>query len=376
VIIVGGGVIGCACAFYLAQAGARSLLLERTHIAAEASGGAGGLLTAHAQTDEPGPLLDLMRAGRALFEPLAAELRARTEMDIELRPLGPLVPASGETQAAAVRRRVAWQAERGLPAEWLDAGEARRLEPGLADGVRGAGWFREDHHVNNTELTQALATAARQLGARIRTGVQVTDLVRVGDRIAGVQTETGTLEADAVVVAAGCWSARFEKALGLPIPVVPAKGQMVVARLPVPATRHVVYQDVYVIPRASGEHILGSTVEYVGHDKRVTVEGLTSILARATRLVPALREAEMVASWGCLRPATPDGMPVIGPVPGRRGALLASGHFRHGILLGPVTGRLVADLVVAGRAAIPLEAFRPDRPFPPGPAPSGASVGP
>jgi glycine oxidase len=146
--------------------------------------------------------------------------------------------------------------------------------------------------------------------------------------------------------------------------VVPAKGQIVVARLPRPATRSVVYAGVYDVPRASGEHIIGSTVEYVGYDKRVTVEGVAGILAQMTRLVPGLGEAEMVASWGCLRPATPDGLPMLGPA--RPGLILATGHFRNGILLAPITARLIASLVLTGSAPGSLAPFRPDRPFPAG----------
>jgi glycine oxidase len=131
----------------------------------------------------------------------------------------------------------------------------------------------------------------------------------------------------------------------------------------------VVYEDVYVIPRAMGEHIIGSTVEYVGFDKRVTVEGIAALLGDATRLVPALREAEMAASYGCLRPASADGLPLLGRVAGRPGLVVATGHFRNGILLAPITGALIADLILHGKTAIPLDPFRPDRPFPPGPPP-------
>jgi glycine oxidase len=187
--------------------------------------------------------------------------------------------------------------------------------------------------------------------------------------VVGVRAGDTSFSAGTVVLAAGAWSCDFEKFVGMPLPVVPAKGQMVVARLGAPALQHVVYRDIYVIPRASGEHILGSTVEDVGYDKRVTLDAVAGILAEATALVPALRDAEMVASWGCLRPAAPDGLPLIGPVPGRGGLIMATGHFRNGILLGPITGTLVAELILTGRSTISLEPFRPDRSFPSVPFP-------
>jgi len=253
----------------------------------------------------------------------------------------------------------------------LTASEARDLEPGLPAGIEGAGWFPEDNHINSTTATQALAAAVTRMGGKVRVECPVTDLVRDGNRITGARTAQETLSAAEVVVAAGAWSAQFEAAAGTPLPVFPAKGQIVVARLPRPASRHVVYEEVYVIPRATGEHIIGSTVEYVGFDKRVTLEAIAGLLADATRLVPALREAEMVASYGCLRPASADELPLLGRVAGTPGLVVATGHFRNGILLAPITGTLIADLIVQGRTAIPLAPFRPDRPFPPAPSPAG-----
>ncbi len=368
VIIVGGGIIGCAIGFHLAKAGVHPLILERNEVAAEASSGAAGMLTAQTHTEEGDPLLPLMLASRDLYASLAEELWDCTEIDIEYRRLGHLLPALSEEEDAAVEKRVTWQVEQGLPAEHLGDREARELEPGLSPEVRGAGWFPEDHHVNNTAVTQALAAALLRLGGKIRTGCPVVDLVREGDRVAGVRTADERIAAGRVILCAGAWSKDFEGAAGIPLPIFPAKGQIIVARMATPAVRHVVYgMAAYAVPRASGEHIIGSTVEHVGFDKRVTIEGVTGILAHMTAQVPALREAEMVASWGCLRPAAPDGLPLLGPVPGRPGLFVAAGHFRHGILLGPITGQLLSELILTGRSSIPLDPFRPDRPFPPGP---------
>jgi len=364
---VGGGIIGCAIAFFLAKAGVRPLILEKTAIAAEASSGGAGLLSTQAHTDEGGPLFDLKLASRALYPDLAAELRERTDTDIELRPLGHVVPAFGQEDAALIRRRVAWQSARGLTARWLSATDARDLEPGLPEALQGAGWFPDDHHVNPTAVTQGLAGAVTRLGGQVRVECPVADFVRDGPRITGVRTTQETISAAEVVLAAGAWSGQFEAAAGIPLPIFPAKGQIVVARLPAPALRQVVYEAAYVIPRARGEHIIGSTVEYVGFDKRVMVEGIAGLLDDATRLAPALREAEMVASYACLRPASADGLPLLGRVPDRPGLVVATGHFRNGILLAPITGQLITEVIVRGKPSPSLEPFRPDRPFPPGP---------
>jgi glycine oxidase len=325
------------------------------------------MLTAQAHTDEAGPLFDLKLASRALYEGLAVELLERTEIDIEYRKLGHAVPALTDKESVGVKGRVEWQATRGLPAVWLENEEALDLEPGLAPDVKGAGWFPEDHHVNNTAMTQSLASATMRLGGEVRTDCAVVDLAREGERVTGAKTTDGTISAGTVILCAGAWTHQFEKAAGIPLPIVPAKGQMVVARLERPALRHVVYgAAAYAIPRTSGDLIIGSTVEFVGYDKRVTVEGVTGILQGITRLVPGLHEAEMVANWACLRPAAPDGLPILGPVPGRPGLVMATGHFRNGILLAPITGKLIAELFVYGKSPIPLEPFRPDRPMPSG----------
>jgi glycine oxidase len=185
--------------------------------------------------------------------------------------------------------------------------------------------------------------------------------------VMGVRTRHETVSAGTVILCAGAWMQEFQRAAGIPLPIVPAKGQMVVARLEPPALRHVVYGTAaYAIPRPSGEHIIGSTVEFVGFDRQVTVEGMTGILQAITRLVPAIHEAAMVASWACLRPAAPDGLPLLGRAPSRPGLVIATGHFRNGILLAPITGKIIAELIVDGEPSISLEPFRPDRPFPPG----------
>ena len=367
VVIVGGGIIGCAIAFFLAKAGVHPLVMERGQVGGEASSGAAGMLTAQTHTDEAGPLFDLKLASRALYEGLASELLDRTGLDIEYRRIGHVAPALTDEENETVGRRVEWQREHGLAAEWLDAREARALEPGLALDVRGAGWFPQDHHVNNTAVTQAFASATMRLGGQVRTDCAALDLVGEGERVTGVKTANEILSAGTVILCAGAWMQQFEKAAGIPLPIVPAKGQMVVAKLEPPALGHVVYGTAaYAIPRPSGEHIMGSTVEFVGFDKRVTVEGMTGVLQGITRLVPALHEAAMVTNWACLRPAAPDGLPLLGRVPGRPGLVIATGHFRNGILLAPITGKIIAELIVDGKSSLSLEPFRPDRPFLPG----------
>ena len=209
-----------------------------------------------------------------------------------------------------------------------------------------------------------------RMGGKVRVECPVTDLVRDGDRITGARTAQETISAAEVVVAAGAWSAQFEAAAGVPLPVFPAKGQIVVARLPRPASRHVVYEEIYVIPRATGEHIIGSTVEYVGLRQARHVGGD----CRSPR-----RRDEARARPARRRDGVQLRVPAAGvgrrPAPSRAGGgetglIVATGHFRNGILLSPITGTLIAELIVKGETTMPLTPFRPDRPFPPGPPPA------
>ena len=367
-VVVGGGIIGCSIAFSLAKAGVRPLILEKTAIAAEASSGGAGLLSTQAHTDEGGPLFDLKLASRALYPTLSAELRERTDTDIELRPLGHVVPAFSPEDATVIRRRIAWQSARGLTARWLSPMEARDLEPGLPEALQGAGWFPDDHHVNPTAVTQGLAGAVTRLGGQVRVACPVSSLVLDGERVTGVRTAEGAIAAGVVVLAAGAWSGEFQPSAGIPIPVVPAKGQIAVARLPEPALRHVVYEEIYVIPRATGEHIIGSTVEYVGFDKGVTMEEIARTPAGGHALAPACaRPRWSRATAACGRPRRTACPSWARSGPAR--AVLATGHFRNGILLAPITGQLIAEYILSGRPRCPWSPFRPDRPFLPGSPP-------
>ena len=360
ILIVGAGVVGCAIAWRLQQAGARCTVLERSIPGAEASSAAGGILAPQAEADGPGPFLELCLDSRALYPEFVRELHEVSDVDVAFRECGVLAVRFHEDGVAEAHRRIAWQQARGLTASWLDGHGTRALEPQLSEEILGAAHFPGDAVVDNRLLVSALTIAAARSGARFVT-TQVHGLVEHGGRVVGVSTDEGELRGDAVVVAAGAWTAQVPGTLSSPSAVRPARGQMAMVRTRVPICRHVVFGGHgYAVPRTDGRLLLGSTVEFAGFEKQVTVGGLSSVLGVGLRLFPALSGAPVVETWAGFRPHTPDGLPVLGPT-GRTGLFLASGHFRNGILLTPITASVLTAAILGKPASVDLTPFRADR---------------
>jgi glycine oxidase len=358
--VIGGGVMGCGIALRLAQAGARVTVLERSIPGAEASSAAGGILAPQKESEGPGPFLELCLRSRALYPDFARELEALSGVGVGYLPCGVLSVAFREADAAALASAVAWQRGLGLAAELLSGEEARALEPALAPSALAAAHFPDDHQVDNRLLVRALTMAAARVGVQFRSGL-VRGVLEEGGRAVGVDVDGERLGGDAVVVAAGSWSGLVQGARLGPRAVRPARGQMVQLQTRLPPSRRILFSpEGYLIPRADGRVIAGSTMEFVGYDKQVTAEGLARILAMALQLCPALGAAPVTESWAGFRPYTEDRLPILGegPLPG---LFLATGHFRNGILLAPVTAELVSRLVLGEEPGVDLRPFRFDR---------------
>jgi glycine oxidase len=364
VVIVGGGVIGCASAYYLTKAGAGVTLLERSEVGGAASGAAAGMLVPPAEAAAFGPFRDLSRAGRALYPELVAGLRDETGIDVQYTASGLLLVARSEGRAGALQSIVRWSAsggELGLPLEWVEGGTLRALEPALSKRLLGAAYSPDGQHVNPGLLTQALARAAAARGATLRQGAGVAGFVRRGGRVSGVRTGAGdTVDAGHVVLAAGPWTRPLARRLGAEVPTRPMRGQMLAYRSN--AVRHILWgEDGYLVPKAGGFLFAGATVEDAGFRPRTTSRGLAGLRRMARLIVPALRYGEVASAWAGLRPGSPDGLPIIGRLPGWENVYVATGHFRNGILLGPVTGKLVAQLITGKPTEVPLAPFRAER---------------
>lgn len=362
VVVVGGGIMGCAVALRLALRGVSVIVIERGIPGAEASSAAAGILGPQMEADSAGPLLDLGLRSRALFPALAAELRDATGIDVGYERSGVLALAVDGAGAAELTARRAWQMARGLRVEPLSSDQVHALEPNLGADVRGALRFPDDAQVNARDLARAFSQAAAHAGARFLQGRYVRRVVVAGGVAAGVELDGEVLSAGAVVVAAGSWSGLVEGA-GVPSSVVrPARGQLVSIETRPPLFRHVlsVHGRGYLVPRRDGTVLAGSTVEMAGFRKEVTVGGLAQILGMARSLVPALGDAPVTGTWSNFRPYTEDHLPVLGLTP-VRGLVLATGHFRNGILLAPVTAEAIASLVATGASDVDLAPFSVSR---------------
>ncbi|MGI9149504.1 MAG: glycine oxidase ThiO [Chloroflexota bacterium] len=372
VVIVGGGVIGCSIAYFLARAGVRVTLLERSHLAAGASGVAAGMLAPQVEAPFADPFFELALHGRAEHAGLAERLLDEVGLDVEYRATGILRVARTEAERTDLQRQQRWQSARGLAAEWVESDDLGRREP-LLGGVAGrllAGglWLPDEAQVRSPRLVQALATAAAGHGARLLEGTWAIGLEAVGQRVTGVATPTGVLAAETVVLAAGVWSPELAGRAGLDVPVTPVKGQVLSLRALGKSPRRVIWSgECYLVPRPDGEILLGATEEEGNYDARPTLAGLNRLTEAALEVVPAAGGFVVEGAWAGLRPAAPDRHPIVGWAPGMDGLMVATAHYRNGVLLGPLTGRLVADQIVSGTPAAEFAAFGPERFLTPNP---------
>ena len=343
--------IGCSIAYHLAGTGTRVTVVERGKIGGAASGVAAGMLASLSEGLPKGSALDAARESRALLLELLPQLQQESSIDVEYLPSGILHVAFTEEEESDLKARLEWQAPLNMGVRWISAQEARSLEPALAEGVRGALFSPQEGHLNSRRLVWALAQGAARRGVTILQDTEVTGLLSRSDRITGVQTPSGALEGYWVVLASGAWAGQYGKWLGVEIPVQPVKGQILSARmLPVPISRIVWRGMTYLLPKADGSIVMGTTREDAEFRDKATLEGIATILRRAIDLVPAVAQGELYRTWAGLRPASPDGVPILGPVPGWDGVALAVGHYRSGILLSAITGKLICDYIVRGEA--------------------------
>jgi glycine oxidase len=362
VVVIGAGIVGLAAARSLAAAGARVLVVERDRVGAEASSAAAGMLAPQVEAAEGSPLLDLALRAREHLVSLVPALEEETGLGVELSAEGILEVAFSEEDEQALDERRAWQTARGLAVERLSATELREAEPNLAPTARAGLFFPRDRSVDNVRLTRALAASAVARGASLLCGRPVTGLLldAAGGRVAGVRAGAETFEARAVVNAAGAWAGLLAGDVRPP-PVEPVRGQIVAFELSPPLLRHVVCSARgYLVPRADGRVLAGSTAERAGFDKSVTAGGLRRVLDIALQIVPALADVRVADAWAGLRPGTPDGLPVIGPG-AAPGLVHAGGLFRNGILMGALAGETAAALVQDRAPGFDLSPFSLER---------------
>jgi glycine oxidase len=319
------------------------------------------MLIAPAAAAGAGPFQDLCGASLALYEGTIADVQRLSRIDPEPTESGILVLAETPEAVHPIKLYAQAHNDGGRMTEWVESDPLWKLEPALSHHVRGAAFSPGAKHVNPGKLTQAFARAAERLGADVRTGTMLTGFIGREPGLHEVSTNLGDIrDIDAVVLAAGPWTELLTSRLGVRLETPPMRGQMIAYKSK--DVRHAIWGDAgYLVPKRGGIVFAGATVENVGFRKTTTARGMATLRRMAADLIPALGQAEVASAWAGLRPGSPDGMPVIGPLPGKDNVFIATGHFRNGVLLAPITGRLVTDLVLTGRTDDLLRPFSPER---------------
>ncbi|MEO0925680.1 MAG: glycine oxidase ThiO [Cyanobacteria bacterium J06643_13] len=338
ILIVGGGIIGLAIAIELKRQGAKVTVISQDFTQA-ASHAAAGMLAPLAEKLTSPPLLDLCLRSRWLYPEWTQKLEALTGVETGYLPCGILAPVYAEPELTA-------KSTSQSAAVWLDRATIQLYQPGLSDRVVGGWWYPEDGQVDNRCLMRALLQGAQTLGIELQEGVKVKAIQQKQGRVNGVLTDIGQLEAEQYVLAAGSWSSQL-----LPLPVRPVKGQMLALKMPqklhqpFPLQRVLYGDGVYLVPRQDGRLIVGATAEEVAWTPYNTPQGIQNLLSKAIKLYPAAADWQIEELWWGFRPGTPDELPILGQS-ACENLFLATGHYRNGILLAPITATLIANLIL------------------------------
>ena len=373
VVVIGAGVVGCSVAYYLAREGINVTLLERESIGSGASAHATGSLSLLGAEFSPGASFQIARASYSEFQQIVPELESATGMDLLYQRRPSLRLALDDEEADLIKNLMVWQ-QPHVKMHWIDTQEVHSIEPRLSPSIIGAVYEDESAQLDSYRLDLALARGAELKGAKILYR-EVTGLITSGPTISGVKTASGDIHCGKVVVAAGTWSRAFAPWLRFPVPIRPMKGERLLLNhpgepLPVlissPKRGHMISRlDGFISVGSTGGRDYDRKELFLGEefDRRPTETARLELLQRAIDVFPDLERAELVQQLAGSRPLSPDGKPIIGPVPGLESVLLATGHATKGIHLGPITGRIITDYICHGstRVVSDMGQFLPDR---------------
>ena len=364
VIIIGGGIIGLATAWELLRSGKDVIVVERDRVGQAASWAAAGMLAADAEVGfEEMELYRLQRESLRRWPHFARSLHEETGIDVDYRTEGTLMVADDADSAAVLRRRFAFQREQGIDVHWMSTAEMLELEPFLSPRLAAGVYSTSDHGVDNRKVIQALRKGILDRRGKIREKTEVRAIRPHPDRPSIVTAQGEHIEGETVVLAAGAWSRQIEgPSEDERPPVRPVKGQMIELKVEAPfGLRHVVRgPQAYMTPKSDGRLMVGATMEEMGFDTRVTAGGLYKILEGAWEIVPGIYDLPVIATFAGLRPASRDNDPLLGRS-SAPGVVIATGHFRHGIMMTPVTAQEIARLIVSGETSTWIDPFAPGR---------------
>lgn len=376
VVVIGGGVIGAAIAYFLCKEGAEVMIVEADDLASGASGACDGFISL--QTKQPGSHLEIARESAQFFPAIADEL----EMDVEYNHCGGLMLARNAEQLKEIKARAKKLKAAGLEVEVLTPLDLKQQLPDASKDIRGASYCADDAQVNPYMLTLGLAQKAQEMGATILKGCKVENIVVTNNRVREVDTTAGSIHSRRVICAAGTGSNQIGKMIIVDIPIMPQRGQILVTEARERVLNMIVSGAEYLgtkanIPElmpadedamklglgftaeqtASGNILLGSTREFAGSDNSTTPEAINAIAKNAIAFLPWIKDLDVIRSFAGLRPYSPDGLPILGTVKGVKGFYMATGHAGDGICLAPITGKLMSELVLDGETSLDIEPF-------------------
>jgi glycine/D-amino acid oxidase-like deaminating enzyme len=376
VVVIGGGVIGAATAYFLCKEGAEVIIVEAEDLTAGASGSCDGFISL--QTKQIGTHLDLARESLALLPPIIKDL----DVDAEFNPCGGLMLATSQDQLKEFKARAKKLKSGGLQIEILGLDDIKGMLPEVGKDVKGAAYCAAEAQINPITFTLGLAQKAQDMGARIIKGCKVENIVVTNNRVREVHTTSGSIHSRRVICAAGTGSNEIGKMIIVDIPVMPQKGQILVTEVTDTVLNKIVSSAEYLgtkanleefLPKdedairlglgftaeqtASGNILIGSTREFAGSDKETSPEAINAIAKNAMKYLPWLKDLDVIRSFAGLRPYSPDGLPIMGTVKGVKGFYMATGHSGDGICLAAVTGKLMSELVLDGETSLDISPF-------------------
>ncbi len=363
VIVLGGGIIGASAAYELAKEGAKVALLDKNRFGSGASGSSAAMLEFQLEAGRGEPFFSLPRASNALFPQLEAEIKALTGLGFDYDPCGILQVALTPEEADLLRQEVERQARLGLRAEWWSAEALVKKLPQLSPTNFGGAFFAEDGQVDAPKFLAAMLKAAEAGGVvSYEEEGEISLLLSEHGKVVGVSSGRKTLTAERIVIASGAWTDSLLSPLGIRLGIEPVRGQLAVYDSPNKALPHPVYTKggVYLVPK-QGYLLAGTTTEFVGFDNRTTPEGRSFIAESVGKLMPSLVPWPLRHMTAGLRPGTPDGLPFLGPLPEFENVIIVAGHYRNGVLLAPITARIVSALCQGRKPPVSITPFSPER---------------
>ncbi|MDQ7003153.1 MAG: glycine oxidase ThiO [Ghiorsea sp.] len=364
VVVIGAGLIGMLTALRLKQQGADVLIIEKGKVGSESSWAGAGILCPIHPWLYPDSFSDLVNASLALYPELQTELEKETGHDIQRIQSGLLIPCFADDKVKHQDAAQQWSSRFGWDMQRLTGEEARAIEPTLSFNAQEALYWHDVYQVRNPELLKAVLLYLQKLDVEIIEHCEVAQLLEDdAGQVCGVKTQQGdSYEADAVLLAAGSWSANLAAQSGFDLAVKPVKGQIVLLKTKPNTLKHIVkHDDAYFVPRQDGRVLVGATMEDVGFERGNTVAALSELLNATQRLVPGLKDAEIEQQWMGFRPGSPDGLPYLGEVASKQGLWVATGHYRNGVALAPITAQVMAAWICGTQPNINMDAFAPDR---------------